>query len=89
MNQFEEREYTKVRKVLIAVSCNKCGKEFKYPYIGEATSVCIDFGYGSKFDTERWQFHLCDDCFENWVKDFVCPVSKDDDISYAEDIEDW
>lgn len=84
MNEFEERVYTKTRKVLVAVRCNKCGAEFKYPHVGQATRVSVDFGYGSKFDGDRWEFDLCDDCFESWTKDFVYPVGKNEDDGFCD-----
>lgn len=42
--------------------CNKCGRESNH-----TEKVYINFGYGSKFDSEKWEFNLCDDCLEEFA----------------------
>jgi len=44
--------------------CDGCGKESNNDYDTDITSFNIEFGYGSKFDTETWYFDLCDECME-------------------------
>ncbi|MEH6945287.1 hypothetical protein [Bacillus sp. JJ722] len=65
-------------ELLQSITCNKCGKttelfgnEFQRQTQAEEfqTFVC-DFGYGSKYDCERWTFDLCQDCLTEFTKSF-------------------
>ena len=66
-----------------SVVCNKCGKETKRDFDSEFfedygeglwdgmyQSFGCSFGYGSKHDTERWQFDLCEECIVEYIKTF-------------------
>lgn len=68
-----------------SIQCNKCGREFVNPlskgstmeqFIWDANihGFKVFFGWGSKFDEQEWEFHLCDECLEKIVKGFRVPV---------------
>lgn len=59
--------------------CNKCGKKFEYDeglcgWQNLVHKFVIKFAYGSKYDYERWDFDLCEDCIEEIVSTFKIPV---------------
>jgi hypothetical protein len=69
----EEKTINKTVEIIEVVStkitCDKCGKEEEYKDY-DATSITpinIDFGYGSKFDTNNWNMDLCDSCIEDFI----------------------
>jgi protein-arginine kinase activator protein McsA len=48
------------------ITCDFCGttlKKFDVDF-WEGTHFTLDFGYHSKFDTEKWEFDICDECAE-------------------------
>lgn len=68
-----------------SIQCNKCGREFVNPlskgstmerFIWDANihGYKTFFSYGSKFDMQEWEFHLCDDCLVKMIKGFSVPV---------------
>ncbi len=62
-----------------AVTCNCCGHKISgndLSYNNTITPLRIDFGYGSKHDTDVWDMDICDSCLENWVGTFKYPVNK-------------
>jgi hypothetical protein len=80
-----KKEYIKDYKLveeekMISISCNKCGnkKELNIKVensndeysINEFQEFNCSFGYGSKYDNERWSFDLCDNCLTELVKSF-------------------
>lgn len=80
MREFEEREVVKtdVETSVKSVGCNRCGvvtqlpdDEFESYYMTEQYAhFGTEFGYGSKYDGERWSFDLCEDCLDAIVKTF-------------------
>ena len=57
--------------VLESTVCNKCGKKFNNERIGNPiTEIEINFGYGSKYDNQKWVFDLCDECIYELTNDF-------------------
>lgn len=46
--------------------CNKCGQTIEH-----TEEIIINFNYGSSHDMETWNFRLCDDCLEEFVKNCV------------------
>lgn len=60
---------TVIKVVVLEVRCDRCGQNFKLPRSSGVKGVefALDFGYGSRFDLETWDFDLCDDCAE-WLK---------------------
>jgi hypothetical protein len=79
-----------------SIVCNKCGKEthrkFDSEYLEdyaddlwntEYQSFGCSFGYGSKFDTEFWNFELCEECLVDLIKSFkYVPDGFREDRSY-------
>lgn len=63
--------------VVIEVTCNKCGasstrkNEHDHYFSNEFQTFHTNFGYGSKYDNERWEFDLCDDCLTELLKTFM------------------
>lgn len=89
------RQYTKIKNEieepkLVAVICNKCGKEIQLKYrmapeLDEEMKACLTeisiftakktWGYGSNHDMEQHQFDLCESCYDDWINSFAIPVS--------------
>ncbi|PAD91666.1 hypothetical protein [Shouchella clausii] len=78
----ENRRVTRydVEFVAKTITCNKCGKsadikEGDYSDLHfkreEFPTIELSFGYGSKWDTERWSFNLCEECLESLVESFA------------------
>lgn len=78
----ENRRVTRydVEFVAKTITCNKCGKsadikEGDYSDLHfkreEFPTIELSFGYGSKWDMERWSFNLCEECLETFVESFV------------------
>lgn len=62
---------------LVAVYCNKCGKELKVTNNGVEEGVCsvtTQWGYFSNKDGEIHKFDLCEDCYDEFVKSFQIPA---------------
>lgn len=78
----ENRRVTRHEVVFVAnkVTCNKCGKsadikegdapDIQYK-LEKFPTIELGFGYGSKWDMERWSFNLCEECLETFVGSFV------------------
>jgi ferredoxin len=47
---------TTIQQEVIETKCDQCGK------VCEFDAVTVSFGYGSKFDMDRWDF-CSDNCF--------------------------
>lgn len=59
--------------------CNKCGKELKVVdgIIREGYLSCEEqFGYFSNKDGEIHKFDLCEECYDELIKQFKLPVDK-------------
>lgn len=63
-----DKSETITKTITTSIICNCCGKTVKSDENGfnfsDITDIEIVFQYGSKFDTESWEFDLCDDCIE-------------------------
>lgn len=78
MREYELVEKTVKENELRSVTCNKCGitkklsgEDFQKAWDAEEfQSFSCSFGYGSKFDMEKWIFDLCGDCLEGIVNTF-------------------
>ena len=73
MRQYKLKETKEVKKII----CNKCGKEI--PVVNERAEegvFCVDYtwGYFSEKDGERHTFDLCEDCYDEMIRDFRIPV---------------
>ncbi len=66
-------------QVLEQVICNRCGKKLivengllkDAAYEGRQT-----FGYFSEKDGVTHQFDLCEKCYDEWIREFLIPVSE-------------
>jgi hypothetical protein len=62
------------------ITCNRCGKTKEVTDYGyeddQFHKIELVFGYGSNFDTERWNFQLCEDCIIEYVKAFKYQPKK-------------
>lgn len=69
-----------------AIICNQCGREIRldgldnksYEYQlaqAEVLPVKHQWGYGSKYDTERHTFDLCEECYDKLIQGFRIPIS--------------
>ncbi len=53
--------------------CSMCGKEFDDLDIQENNHIVHCFGYGSKYDLNILDIHLCIDCFDKMI-DTILPL---------------
>lgn len=81
MREFEYVEVKEEKTLPLEVTCNKCGitkklkgenpndtnREFESNMFQEFS---ISFGYGSKFDSDWWNFDLCEGCLVEIVRSF-------------------
>jgi len=68
---------TITKEEIISLTCNKCGKTVEGDHIAYASDIetwTHEFGYGSRFDTDKLEFELCDECVESFLKSFKIPV---------------
>ena len=91
MRSYEKDEEIVVNQKLTSISCNKCGTNSSYAMNGEQLhdmeefqEFNTSFGYGSRYDMERWSFDLCDDCLTELIKSFrIAPNGFGEDSYYA------
>lgn len=71
------RRYEIEEKRLTQVVCNKCGRQLKVEN-GYLKEGCFHanyvFGYFSEKDGTRHRFDLCEDCYDEMIKQFCVPV---------------
>lgn len=63
--------------------CNKCGKELviKNEIPGTGFVTCsVEWGYPSAKDGENHTFTLCEDCYDEIVREFQIPVDRKERI---------
>ncbi len=68
-------------KELSAVICNKCKKNLKVEKgIVKEGCFCGDtlFGYFSNRDGSRHSFDLCEECYNEMIKEFAIPVQEEE-----------
>lgn len=80
MVKVKKHEVEQGMKVAVIVEeeriCNKCGKTISsaecegYPIANAMLPFKINFGYGSDFDGETWEWDLCPDCLLEFIKTF-------------------
>jgi len=83
MRTYESKKIAKKVDVLTGVFCNCCGKDMKctkdkkidLDFIAGA-HIVIDYGYGSKHDTDHLEFDMCDGCIDKSIGKFVYPPKK-------------
>ena len=92
MKKYIEKEIIETKKVATHVTCNKCGHTSEIDVnrfeLNKFQEVDFSFGYGSKYDMEDWEFHLCEDCYDKLIKQFKIPVSKSNDYDFESEKSD-
>jgi len=87
----EKQQTFKMTEETVSVRCNRCGDRYgSHPeqqgnadmmneiHMQACEEFTIHWGYGSKFDTQKWKFDLCDKCVEVIAKDFIIPPEIED-----------
>jgi hypothetical protein len=79
MIKSHKEEEVKEVDIIDSIVCNRCGKEV-IAYNGMCGTCThnfeIQFGWGSKRDTDIWKFDLCEKCLEDFVSTFKIPVEE-------------
>ena len=60
------------------IYCNCCGKKIEtesYKNREEYLTVTKEWGYFSNKDGQIHHIHLCESCYDRWIKQFVLPVT--------------
>ena len=60
------------------IVCNKCGKKFDIWDVQENFSINTLLGYGTKYDGDKLELHLCCNCIEKLVDECVVSPIKED-----------
>lgn len=52
--------------------CNRCGRLLE----GETDSLLVhkEWNYFSGLDGKRYEFRVCEECFQEWIRSFCLPV---------------
>lgn len=59
------------------IKCNKCGKQFDLWDFQEGFSITQTLGYGTKYDGDSLDIHLCCDCMEKIIDAcIISPIKK-------------
>lgn len=78
MKEYERMIVEEVNQVPKSIACNKCGKRSELSGSKHERELELNlyqyfycnFGYGSKFDTDSWEFDLCEKCLVDFIKTF-------------------
>lgn len=58
--------------------CNICGSKMDFWDIQEDYTIHTTAGYGSKYDEEEFELHICCDCMDKIIdKCIISPLAKD------------
>jgi hypothetical protein len=57
--------------------CNQCGKEITDKE--QAANITVAWGYFSNKDGEKHQIHICEACYDVWIKNFTVPVEIEEE----------
>lgn len=95
MKEYEEIAVKETRDVPKSITCNKCGKHKELSgedyerewQSNEFQTFYCSFGYGSKFDMDRWAFDLCEKCLIDFIRTFK-HLPEDYDEGYANKVYD-
>lgn len=67
------------------IICNCCGKEIavknEVPQ-EDFLHIKKQWGYFSKKDGSLQEMYACEDCFENWTKQFRIPINNTETTEY-------
>lgn len=75
--------------------CNKCEKETPMSHPGDYWSenlmhfFSIGFGYGSRYDMDSWDFHLCEKCLLDIIFSLKIPPRGHYSYPSKDDFERW
>lgn len=60
----DKEEVKIIREKVTSVTCDYCGAEMwrSHSFIKGGKVILEQFGYGSDYDAEYWEFDICDDC---------------------------
>ena len=77
MRHYQKKETKEIKKII----CNRCGREIQAEN-GQPTagvfSVDYQWGYFSEKDGETHRFDLCESCYDEWIKEFLIPVTVEE-----------
>ncbi len=62
-------------EVIDGVLCNCCGKPINTANMIEYLSISHTWGYSSKWDNEKHDCDICQDCCEKIASTFVIPIN--------------
>ena len=62
--------------VIENITCDKCGKVSEDGFIPYIHTISIDWGYGSKFDTEKWEIDLCENCLVQMLENSKIKIER-------------
>lgn len=70
MLKTKEVEVKRTETEIDEATCDWCGKRFspQMTSMNGYGEINLFFGYGSKFDDDKWIAEICDDCFEKHLK---------------------
>jgi hypothetical protein len=66
-------------KVLTSITCNSCGVEVETEKVNTVKknenkakmhNFEMNFEYGSEFESQKWNFDLCEKCLRGFVENF-------------------
>ncbi|MBP3337980.1 MAG: hypothetical protein J6L69_01080 [Lachnospiraceae bacterium] len=79
MRKYKDKETNQLSKVF----CNRCGKKMKVKdgIIMEGNfSIEYNWGFFSNKDCERHIIDLCEDCYDEMVREFKVPVDIEQNV---------
>ena len=79
MRQFKEQ--TRKVKEVTGIVCNKCGRVIPVVEgVPQEDVLTVDkrWGYFSEKDGETHRFDLCESCYDEWIKEFLIPVTVEE-----------
>jgi Fe2+ or Zn2+ uptake regulation protein len=59
------------------IVCNKCGKKFDMWDSYENYSINAHLGYGTKYDGDNLELHICCDCMEKLIDECIISPIKE------------
>ena len=68
------------QEIVTEYVCDKCGKKSEDGFSPYIQTLHIDWGYGSKFDTEMWEIDLCEECLIKMLEETNTTVQQYYDI---------
>lgn len=74
---------TEEHEKIVDVLCDICGKSCKdeYDMNYEYSQLIACWGYGSRKDTESWNFNFCEECSDK-IRDFIKSLGSKFEVTY-------